>query len=467
MSTQDKDYNFFDDTNLWEETGITRKSNRQSSSVRSRDDDLDNFYDDYLDKRDGLDSETSRTSIRRRKEKVPPLLLVAAVLAIVVLGSRFLGNHAEETPPPPVNDSPVLLQTEPQQVPTAPVPTEPPTVTPKEYRYFCKMLTPDQQKVYEIIRDGISRHEDHIGPFNVKNGQELDLILQTIIHDWPEYFWFRGGHNSSYYDRETYWEYTLCPDYVFSKQEYAACAAYIEAETRDIIQELSGKSDYEKVKGVYEFLIDRTIYDLAYTGTTIYELFHEGRAVCEGYARASQYLLTKLGVEALYVSGDAGEYTTPMSQWEGHAWNIVKIEGIYYQLDTTWGDPVCDDGIQRKSFHYLNLTDMEMARCHKRDDWNYYPPCTDIRYNYYYIEGRYLDSFNKELILYWFQEAYNRNEPMTFKCADEYIYQSARNWLLSEGGVDQLYRSVLPESSGYTYSYSCTDELYILSIERV
>ena len=472
MRTNDNDYNYFDDPELWDNSAAPRESTRQAVSFRSCDDDLENFFDEYPEP-ENRHTGSSRSRRRSQKKKFTPALLAAAVLAIVLLINHVSGNGGTETPSSPTDMPEYQMQTAPAVVPTeetpplptSPAPTTPPAVTPLEYRYFCKMLTPEQQKIYEIIRDGISRREDNIGPFNVKNGDELDLILQSVYYDWPEYFWFRGGHYSSYYDMGTHLEYTLSPSYAFSSQEYLAHAAFVEAQTQDIINELSGKSDYEKVKGVYEYLIDRTIYDLGYTGTTIYELFHDGRAVCEGYARASQYLLTKLGIEILYASGDAGKYGQPVSQWGGHAWNIVKIDGIYYGLDTTWGDPVSDDGIQYKSFNYLNLTDEEMERRHKRDNWRSYPACTEHLHNYYYMEGRYLEFFSKDVITAWFQESYYNNEPLTFKCANEAVYQHAYNWFYSEGGIDELFRSVLPEGSGYSYSYGHTDELYILTLE--
>ena len=36
-------------------------------------------------------------------------------------------------------------------------------------------------------------------------------------------------------------------------------------------------------------------------------------------------------MEVRYVTGWAGE---------AHAWNIVKVDGQWYHLDTTWNDPV-------------------------------------------------------------------------------------------------------------------------------
>jgi len=54
--------------------------------------------------------------------------------------------------------------------------------------------------------------------------------------------------------------------------------------------------------------------------------------VCEGYAKTMEILLEKAGIETYYVTGKANG--------GGHAWNIVKLDGDYFHIDTTWDDPV-------------------------------------------------------------------------------------------------------------------------------
>ncbi len=56
-----------------------------------------------------------------------------------------------------------------------------------------------------------------------------------------------------------------------------------------------------------------------------------GETVCEGYAKAYAMLLRAAGIESYVVDADAAE-----AGKKGHAWNIVKISGKYYQCDTCW-----------------------------------------------------------------------------------------------------------------------------------
>ena len=71
--------------------------------------------------------------------------------------------------------------------------------------------------------------------------------------------------------------------------------------------------------------------------STAYDALVGGEAVCEGYARATQLLLNKLGVENFLVIGDA---KNDDGKIEPHMWNIVEQDGRYYIADITNSDTV-------------------------------------------------------------------------------------------------------------------------------
>lgn len=57
--------------------------------------------------------------------------------------------------------------------------------------------------------------------------------------------------------------------------------------------------------------------------------------VCSGYSFAFTYLMQQAGLKAIVVSGDAGSDKKDAS---GHMWNMVKIGGMWYEIDVTWDD---------------------------------------------------------------------------------------------------------------------------------
>ena len=71
---------------------------------------------------------------------------------------------------------------------------------------------------------------------------------------------------------------------------------------------------------------------------SIYSVLQNGESVCAGYAKTMQYLAGKAGIFVTYVTGTATDPDTGETQ--DHAWNLVKCDGKYSYVDTTWADPV-------------------------------------------------------------------------------------------------------------------------------
>ncbi|MBR1691947.1 MAG: leucine-rich repeat protein, partial [Lachnospiraceae bacterium] len=93
----------------------------------------------------------------------------------------------------------------------------------------------------------------------------------------------------------------------------------------------------------YANLQTKTVPDDSYN---LYGALVKKIAVCEGYARAYQYILReKLGIGCYYMSSES----------MNHAWNAVLIGGKYYHVDVTWDDPV-NDRIGRVKHTYFLLS---------------------------------------------------------------------------------------------------------------
>lgn len=93
-------------------------------------------------------------------------------------------------------------------------------------------------------------------------------------------------------------------------------------------------SSYEKIRYLYTWLVEQTEYAEDSTDNqNIYSVFVNRRSVCAGYSRAFQYLAGQAGIFSLYVTGT-------VDQGQSHAWNIVRCDDMYYNVDVTFGDPV-------------------------------------------------------------------------------------------------------------------------------
>lgn len=122
-----------------------------------------------------------------------------------------------------------------------------------------------------------------------------------------------------------------------------------------------GMSDYEIVKTLYNAVIDNTKYNYSlikkYESQGIdvispsteereileadpeYWLCHSWMGfangvdvVCDGYSEAFQLLMNMAGIPCVHVCAYPEDYG------EGHQWNKVQLDGVWYNVDLTWAD---------------------------------------------------------------------------------------------------------------------------------
>lgn len=169
------------------------------------------------------------------------------------------------------------------------------------------------------------------------------------------------------------------------------------------VEEIVGKtirpemSELEKELALHDYIITHTRYDVEnFNKNTLpdeshlpYGVLVNGTAVCDGYARTFQILLHAVGIESKMVVGNLDSLdgslpglTTDNKEikWK-HAWNIVKIDNKYYQVDVTADDPVTTDGTNLLDHTYFNISDKQLAVDHKWDR-QAYPECLDDSRDY-------------------------------------------------------------------------------------
>lgn len=144
------------------------------------------------------------------------------------------------------------------------------------------------------------------------------------------------------------WEYLRQTDAGYSNlKKVPILNAYITAEVNYIVrtQTITTDSDIVKARKLHDWLTDHVVYDYDLYHSTSTTAAHEAwgpflhqkgdgkfYAVCAGYAGAYKLLMDAAGVECHVAAGP------PFTGIYGHEWNVVKIAGNYYHVDTTWDD---------------------------------------------------------------------------------------------------------------------------------
>lgn len=129
-------------------------------------------------------------------------------------------------------------------------------------------------------------------------------------------------------------------------------------------------SEFEKAISIHDWLTFNVDYDYTYSKYDAINAFRDRTCVCQGYAQAFEMMVELVGIEATFVGGTG---TNSSGKTESHAWNQVKISGIWYNVDVTWDDPASagkdPDDHSGNRYDYFLISDSELEKDHVAEDY--------------------------------------------------------------------------------------------------
>ena len=184
-----------------------------------------------------------------------------------------------------------------------------------EFGFYCDQPI---DKAGEVIKEALFTH--------TKNPIEGDYLrFQYREYSVTRYLVTSGSRYC----------YLIFMDVVYMTD--TAQEAAVSAAVSSLLGSLGVNSmdSYSKIKTIYNWICQNVSYDYAHVGNTeylkqfsAYGALVEGTAVCQGYAVLLYRLLLESGVDVRVIPG-TGNSTL-------HAWNIAELNGVYYNLDSTW-----------------------------------------------------------------------------------------------------------------------------------
>lgn len=155
----------------------------------------------------------------------------------------------------------------------------------------------------------------------------------------------------------------LTLEYTKTKEQQSRELYELEAAVEEILKGCEAADEYEAVAYFHDEIIRRCSYDSqAENMLSAYGCLVDGRAVCEGYAKALILLCSEYGIDCVPVVGTT---VTADGIEEPHMWNLVKIEGEWYHFDLTWDDPITTVGDDFVKYDYFGLSDSEISTDHE------------------------------------------------------------------------------------------------------
>ncbi len=320
-------------------------------------------------------------------------------------------------------------------------------------------LTPDEQKIYAEILDSLLAYEEET-PLSTTDSKLIDRAFSCVMLDHPEIFYVDGYKYTEYTRDNIVEKIVFTGKYLYEDEEIIRRQNAIKEKAADILANVPDTEDeYLKVKYLYDILIAQTEYDIhAEDNQNICSVFLNGKSVCQGYAKAMQYLLKQLDIECSLVLGS-------VIGGEGHAWNLVSVNGAWYYLDATWGDAFYlfgEEAIKEQSsvvnYDYLCVTTQQLLLTHSLEMPVELPECVSMKDNYYVREDLYFTNYDRDKLQYIFNRAIeNGQETVTVKCSDNMVYDEMYHILLDEQKIFEFM-----ESEG-TVAYTDNKEQGILT----
>lgn len=266
-------------------------------------------------------------------------------------------------------------------------------------------------KIYDMLVSGIRNFDKKITvSINFKlTNTDAKLLTDAIVNDNPDLFWF-----GIYADKVSYFSisiensvlgeyvYNFYPEYnVNSEKDQLEKVQFMKNQMETAADEFikqanitEGMTDYDKALALHDVVCANLAYDDSQSREwihTVYGAFVNKYAVCDGYSKAYQYLLNKVGIDSHIATG-AGNGGS-------HAWNLVKLGDKWYYTDVTWDDQPYLDFY----YEYFNLTEEQLtAKDHEINKTDYPLPICDTRFYIY-------KSKSSDMRAEWYTEPYTND----------------------------------------------------------
>lgn len=302
-------------------------------------------------------------------------------------------------PSDPVTSTPAPVAIEAEETPKPSAET-----TDTEIGYYYSFLTDEQKTVYREIKDAFDHYSVPKHTLHTDCLEDALIAQEYLMTDYAKYYYNVNFDFSVQDDGLICLELTHEENVAEIDRELSA----ISEVTDEILRSVpADASEYETIRVFYEWLCDNLSYEESDRDQIITSAFIDRKTVCTGYARAFQYLCNRTGIQCALVRGDGdnGEDSP-----ERHAWNFVRIDGKYYWVDATWGDPIETENPENShiSYFFLCTTDSFLFRTHTPYpfegcfiDQAYsveYPKCDDESLLFCRQFGLFFEEYDPDLI---------------------------------------------------------------------
>lgn len=339
-------------------------------------------------------------------------------------------------------------------------------------QFYLETLSEGEQVWYRDIYLALSGMEEeyplHTDFAGQPGEEELERVFYAVMNDHPEFFYVSGYNYTKYTMADRLLKISFSGTYTMDTYERVIKEREINRAAEELLQNLSQDADdYEKVKYVYETVILHTDYKKdAPDNQNICSCLLAGESVCQGYAKTVQFLLNRAGINGTLVSGT-------VYGGQAHAFNLVQVDGQYYYVDATWGDPSYQSeeqegqsgSLPQINYDYLCVPAELLKKTHTVDTSFALPECNSMDANYYVREGAYFTGYEEEAVEEFFEKAQDEGKTtITFMCSDAVVYDTFVTELVTNQKIFRYFYTAggkiayTEDNAGYSLTFWLVNE---------
>jgi hypothetical protein len=275
-----------------------------------------------------------------------------------------------------------------------------PAVTDHLPYYYYNQLTKEEQDYYLNLRQAVMNRKtkinlkaDEFSEEFINKAHMMLFYYDSIIFDYKTMTtqtWVietNSGTIVDHYEIEIKYE-----DFVMSKNNYVKAVNLVDRKVDKFIKSLDEDlNSREKVVMAFNFIRNGAVYDSGYKYChSPYSALIAGKTVCDGYARALQYICEELDIPCVIsIAIDDPD--------NAHAWNKVKFGKNWYVIDATEAE---DETVLtgKTRYDFLFLADSEYAFSKETDVEEFVEPkATDTTRSYYELVGKVFSDYNSAI----------------------------------------------------------------------
>lgn len=293
----------------------------------------------------------------------------------------------------PVQEKESQAKFTPVQSKTAPVSSTPVKLSQADPYYYTSVLSAAEKAIYDTLLEGINSMSDQITLGQDISKAQIENAFRALVADQSQLVWLGSKYTIRTTESKGVKTMSFLPTYTLNANQAATAKSKLDSAVNNVLAILNGKMTQLDIEvAVHDYLIKKVDYSNAATKNpnsypmayTAYGALVDGSAVCEGYSKAFQLVLGKVGIQTtLAIGKNAGS---------GHMWNMANIDGSWYHVDTTFDDP--NNGVSNAVLKtYLNLSTAQIGKTHTITSSDL-PSATKTTNNYFAAYELSFDSYN-------------------------------------------------------------------------